>query len=201
MNEHESFSKTEHDDSPEGLPEIILEENKKVVDVDVRDNVIHFNDLPKIWQEHILKRKAEGKLMENKNIFSKDEILKATSDENSFTSSKDVDKIFERAKKEKIPFDDLPKSWQEFFSGPENIFTNVTIEDLRKRGADEDIITKIKMGVYRNRDEERKIAELKEEVTKKMAVEPKELEANVDKDEEQTVKKPSLWSRFKSLWS
>ncbi|MFA5948581.1 MAG: hypothetical protein WC806_06500 [Candidatus Gracilibacteria bacterium] len=316
MTEKENLSKDSREFSPEDLPDIVLEENKKV-DIGAQNNsklflddVIHFNDLPKVLKHHILEKRVKGELPENKNLFSKYEILKdyadsissedvdkiferakeekihfddlpkiwqehilkrradevhpmptnrtlfsraeileATSDEKSFTSPTAVNNIFERAKKQKINLNDLPKSWQEILSGPrnkftnvtiedlktrgaseedianyferakkekiamadlpeewrkilepENKFTNVTIEDLKTRGASEEDIAKIKTGAYRKKTEEREIEKLKEEITEKMAVEPKELEANVDKAEEQTVKKPSLWSRFKSLW-
>jgi len=76
---------------PENSPEMVVQDT------------IHFNDLPKIWQEHILKRQAGGFLAKNKMIFTKDEILEATADKSSFSSPLAVNNVFERIKKEKIP--------------------------------------------------------------------------------------------------
>jgi hypothetical protein len=105
------------------------------------DESIYIQDLPVSWREHIAKRKKEGFLPADKNIFSRYELLKASSAEDSFTPSWIVDKIFARVKKEKIDFEDLPQVWQERLKD-ENIFGNFTVEYLKERGAlDKDIAT------------------------------------------------------------
>lgn len=102
---------------------------------------IEIKDLPLSWQKHIEKRKADGFLAENKNSFTKAEIIRATTDPDSYTPSNLVDKVFARVKKEKIDFDDLPTAWQERLKD-ENIFGNFTVEYLKEQGAlDKDIAT------------------------------------------------------------
>jgi len=217
--EKEDFLK----DSPEGLPEILLD-NKTVAPPDPRDDVIHFNDLPKIWQDHILKRRATKKIPKpgeetilpeydtllpvNKNLFSRAEILEAVSDENSFTPSALVDKLFERAKKEKIAMSDLPEVWRKILE-PKHKFGNVTIEELKRRGKNNpDIIAdieKIKSGFYRQNKEIEKIAELKNDIAENavssMIGQPAEWqksEVGADLTDKPEASKTGWWSKIKS---
>jgi len=123
---------------------------------DTLDLTIDFSELPKIWQQHILERKKAGYLPENKNTFTKYEILKASSDEESFTSSAVIDKLFDRIKKEKIDLADLPKEWREILKGDKNInvFDNVTVEYLLRRGALPEDINKIREIIVRKKQAE-----------------------------------------------
>ena len=122
------------------------------------DETIKFEDLPIIWQEHINQRKAGGFLRADKNIFTKQELLRASSAETSFTPSAIVDKVFARINKEKIDFVDLPPAWQERLKN-ENTFGNFTVEYLKKLGALDKDIVKIKADA-----EAKKVAGLKKDI-------------------------------------
>ena len=132
-------------DEPE-QPELDLEMDNDQLTEEDSSETIHFNDLPLIWQKHVLKRKEEKFLPVDQDTFNKQEILAATVSPDSWTDPKVVDKVFERAKKEKIPFDLLPKKWQEIllplYQKEIETFGDVTIEALEKNGASaEDIKT------------------------------------------------------------
>ena len=131
------------------------QESLKVSSPSDLDLTISFSDLPKIWQEHILKRKAEGKLSLDKNSFTRFEILQASSAADSFTESTVVDKLFDRIKKEKIDWVDLPVEWQKVLAkgkAPVNtFFDNVTVEFLLQRGARPEDIDKIRKQVAKKK--------------------------------------------------
>jgi len=117
---------------------------------------IRFKDLPIIWQRHIIKRKVDNFLPIDKNIFTKAEILEATANEKSWTDPLVVDKVFTRAKKERIPFSVLPPKWQEILrkkhSQEIDTFDDITIEILVKNGATEkDLETLKKRALGQNR--------------------------------------------------
>ncbi len=179
---------------PENSPEMVVQDT------------IHFNDLPKIWQEHILKRQAGGFLAKNKMIFTKDEILEATADKSSFSSPLAVNNVFERIKKEKIPLDYLPKKWRDILE-PKNKFSNITIEELKKAGASMADIEKIKTGFYRQNKEIEKIAELKNDIAENavssMIGQPAEWqkpEVGADLTDKPEASKTGWWSKIKSWW-
>lgn len=140
---------------------------------DASDLTINFADLPRIWQEHILKRKAEGKLPSDKNTFTKREILKASGDKTSFTPTEIVGKVFDRVKKEKINLVDLPLKWQEILNKEKasgNIaFDNVTVEYLLRRGARSEDINKIRERIAKKKElaEEGKLDDVRERIVRK----------------------------------
>ncbi len=138
-----------------------LEENRaKILEDEPLSVMINISDLPKIWQEHIAKRKAEGKLPAEQNSFDKFEILRAASSEQSFTSSEIIDKIFDRVAKEKIDLKDLPKEWQDFLRkdpGFGNAFDNVTVEYLLSRGARAEDIAKVRERIAQKKRGQEKV--------------------------------------------
>lgn len=81
------------------LPEDITKFNK--IGEDCLDQKIDLEELPQIWQDYINDRKNKGLIRADKNSFSKEEILRASSAEESFTSSVVINKIFDTAPKRK----------------------------------------------------------------------------------------------------
>jgi|GEM_PF-6317371 len=169
---------------------------------------IHFDELPKSWQKHILKRQEEGYLPKDKLTFTKAEILKAASSEDSFTPSETIGKLFERIDKEKIDFDLLPKIWQEKLQSI-NKFGNITVDYLKKKGAKDSDIERIKSGYYRQENETARAAGLKEKIVSefeqseidRMAKE-KGLPADTASipSRAQTFNVGGLWNSVKSGW-
>lgn len=160
--------------------------------------LINLNDLPVSWQEHIKGRQAGGFISPDKNTFTKAEIIKATKSPDSYTPDNLIDKVFARAKKEKINFEDLPSSWQEKLKD-ENIFGNFTVEYLKQRGALDKDIERVKAGV-----QAKKVETLKEEIRKTQesfssSVEPF-IERKESEIEKSTGTKKSWWGRLKSRW-
>lgn len=208
------------EDSDELTPEMILTDNEQVEkpsviylghDEDLSE-MIHFDELPKSWQEHILQRQEGGYLPKDKMTFTKDEILQATSDEKSFTSSAVIDKLFDRINKDKVDFDLLPKVWQEKLESI-NKFGNITVDYLKKKGATDADIAKIKSGAYRQTNDSQKINQIRQELSeseiKKLDDEPRErlLKAEGLKKENngipkaaQTLNIGGLWQSVKSGW-
>lgn len=138
----------------------ILDAFQRVVD----NRKIKFKDLPLIWQEHVLKRRAEGFLPASQDTFTRKEIVEAAADPTSYTDPHIIDKVFNRAELMKIPFDVLPQKWQEIlkpiYQKEIETFGNVTVQELVDNGAtDEDISTLQKLAG------EKTIADLKADLT------------------------------------
>lgn len=181
---------------------IALEEKNTAEIEEKQVQLIHFNDLPIVWQKHVLKRKEGGFLPLERDVFSKQEILDATVDPTSWTDPKVVDKVFIRAKKSKIPFDILPAKWQEIltknYQKEIETFGDVTVEALEKNEASpEDIKT-----LQRKALELSRISNLKQQLTVPENPKPILLARNpsfVDKVlAQKSQAKKSFWSKAKS---